>query len=306
MSSAPPPRPQTRPPVRSAVKTAPAGTPRPRQAQATARRSTPAPQRRSLADRFRPRLLPVTIFAAVLLLGTRVVDIWSVLTTGAAFPDVAGVVAETDTGAGAGVAAKPTGTVPATPSPVDSPAKTAPVASKPATGAPTALVPSPQPTPSIQNAGQNMDAAAVPPGFPEGFTPTDMEILQRLRERREELDQRALDLDQREALLQVAEQRIEQKIAELQTIKADIQKLVGQAGEQQQAQVESLVRIYETMKPKEAARIFEKLDNQILIDVLSRMKESKAAAVMAAMEPARAEQVTVLLHERRKLPEVPE
>jgi hypothetical protein len=63
------------------------------------------------------------------------------------------------------------------------------------------------------------------------------------------------------------------------------------------------VKTYETMKAEDAARIFNKLDRTILVDVASRMKPAKIGAVMAAMEPARAQDLTVQLVRRLKLSE---
>ena len=62
------------------------------------------------------------------------------------------------------------------------------------------------------------------------------------------------------------------------------------------------MKIYEAMKPKEAARIVEKLDMPVLLDVVERMKERKASAVLAKMDPAKAKSVTLELAQRRDLP----
>ncbi|HEX3498406.1 MAG TPA: hypothetical protein VHT04_03700, partial [Stellaceae bacterium] len=70
------------------------------------------------------------------------------------------------------------------------------------------------------------------------------------------------------------------------------------------AKIKSLVRIYETMKPKEAARIFEQLDLPVLLDVLEQMKELKTAPILAAMDPAKVKAVTLALAARQPSPEV--
>jgi flagellar motility protein MotE (MotC chaperone) len=60
------------------------------------------------------------------------------------------------------------------------------------------------------------------------------------------------------------------------------------------------VKIFETMKPVEAARIFEQMDMPVLLDIIERMKERNAAPVLAQMHPARAKQVTGELAKRRQ------
>ena len=127
----------------------------------------------------------------------------------------------------------------------------------------------------------------------------DQELLQHFAERRAEIEKRTKEMEQREALLAAAEKRIDQNVAEMEKVRADIQKLMNQGDEKQSTQLESLVKIYETMKPKEAARIFEELDMPVLLGVIQRMKEQKTAPILAAMDPVKAKEVTSALVERR-------
>src|SRR3546814_19626533 len=63
----------------------------------------------------------------------------------------------------------------------------------------------------------------------------------------------------------------------------------------------SLVKIYESMKPKDAARIFEHLDMEVLLEVVERMKERKTAPILAELDPERASTVTLELAKLREL-----
>ncbi len=120
--------------------------------------------------------------------------------------------------------------------------------------------------------------------------------------RREELERRAQEMDRQAAVLEAAEGRIEEKIRELEALQAIIEGLLVKHDEQEEAQLRSLVKIYESMKPKEAARIFEELDMVVLLDVIGRMKERKSAPILAKMNPAKAKAVTLELAQRRELP----
>jgi len=133
---------------------------------------------------------------------------------------------------------------------------------------------------------------------------SQIELLQSLAKRREELDEREQDLIQREGLLKAAEHRIENKISELKVVKGEIEDLITTYNEQEEKEIESLVSIYEKMKPKDAARIFDQLDMDVLLDVLQRMKASKTAPVLAAMDPLRAKEVTTRIAERRSMPTI--
>ncbi len=133
------------------------------------------------------------------------------------------------------------------------------------------------------------------PADPFSMTDEEIDLLQALAERRRELDLRAHELEQREILLRAVEQRIEEKAGGLRA-------LLKQQEDQTEGQYTSLVKIYESMKPKDAARIFEEMDLAVLMPVVERMKERKTAPILAKMSPAKATAITTQLAQRRKAP----
>ncbi len=139
---------------------------------------------------------------------------------------------------------------------------------------------------------------------PSQYSKSEIDILQQLGERRAELERRGRELDMRENLLAAAEKRVEKKIAELKNIEAAVNALIRRQDDQENKRMASLVRIYEKMKPKDAARILERLDLGILVDVAGRMKEAKMAAILADMDPSQAKKLTMELATRRRLPEM--
>ena len=136
------------------------------------------------------------------------------------------------------------------------------------------------------------------------FTRSEIELLQELSRRRKELDGRERAIIQREGLLMAAESRLEVKINELELIKTDIETLITKYNAQEEEKFKGLVLIYEKMKPKDSARIFDQLDIEILLEVFERMKASKSAAILAQMKPARAKEITSRIAERREMPEL--
>jgi flagellar motility protein MotE (MotC chaperone) len=135
------------------------------------------------------------------------------------------------------------------------------------------------------------------------FSPAEMDLLQNLAKRRAEIEQRDTAVQQREAMLKVAEDRVNQKLAELSSLKADIEKLLDLQKKKQDDQVMSLVKIYSGMKPQDAARIFNTLEMPVLLSVVSHMKEQKSAAIIAGMQPDRARELTTRLADLRELPD---
>lgn len=217
------------------------------------------------------RLLPLTIGAAAMVLSLRVFDVWQ--QAGTAFAQNA----------------KPE-TAKTAPEKPDAKAESKPEA-KSEKGEPAAKTAEAAATPT--------KSAEVSTNIPE-YSEAELAVLQGLSSRREELDRRGADLDQREALLKAAEQRIEAKVEELKQLQGAMEALVRKYDDEEDARKKSLVKIFETMKPAEAARIFEQMDLPILLDIIERMKERNAAPVLAQMHPARAKQVTAEIARRRQ------
>ncbi|CAK0777518.1 flagellar protein FlbB [Azospirillaceae bacterium] len=243
---------------------------------------------RKLRARFGFRLLPITIFAAILMLGVRVGDLWQSAIRGGQIPGVASLKAES-------LSTTPPTQIAEASTPNNASSKPAGAQQAKATAKAGAAAAQPPAPITPQNAAL----------APDGIGAIDLAVMQNIAKRREALEQRERDIDQREKLLVVTEKRLDQKVSELQSLRSEIQGLLKVADDRQKAQMESLVKIYETMKPKEAARIFEALDQPILLSVIERMKEVKTAAILAAMDPIKAKEVTSALAERRQLPQLP-
>lgn len=133
---------------------------------------------------------------------------------------------------------------------------------------------------------------------------SQIELLQDLADRRREIEVREREVEQRAGLLAAAEHRIEKKIGELKQVKGEIEVLVKEYEKLEDDQIKNVVKIYETMKPKDAARIFNELDIDVLLQVIQMMKASKTAPVLAKMEPQRAKEITARIAERREMPKV--
>lgn len=156
------------------------------------------------------------------------------------------------------------------------------------------------------------DAEAKPEDWPD---PGDMDpdlaevrtnLLKDLAARRKQLDDREKMLSTREAVMKAAEAEIDQKYRELTELRKQLQGLLDDQSQAEAERLKSLVKIYEGMKPADAARIFNTLDLSILMDVLTRMSERKSAPILAAMEADRARTVTLMMAQQKKLPDLPD
>lgn len=133
------------------------------------------------------------------------------------------------------------------------------------------------------------------------FTAVEVELLQSLAKRRDELDRWEKNIQIKEAALDATQKRIDDKIQQIEGMKKEVSALLAQYNSQEDAKIRSLVKIYENMKPSEAARIFDEIEMPILLLVIDMMAEKKAAPILAAMNPKKAKQLTVELANERKV-----
>lgn len=142
---------------------------------------------------------------------------------------------------------------------------------------------------------------------PRSTSAGERALLERLQVRRQELDARTRELDLRESMLKAAEKKLELQAAveKAEEAKGGQAARPGQppaAGggpaaqrkdEPENARFKNVVAMYEIMKPKDAAKIFDRLDIKVLIEVASQIKPQRMAEIMAQMSPEAAERLTV-------------
>ncbi|MBH0236874.1 MotE family protein [Methylobrevis albus] len=127
-------------------------------------------------------------------------------------------------------------------------------------------------------------------------TPTSEDaLLKRLAERRMELDKREQEIELRARLLEAAESRIGERVEELKALETKI----GVAAEVKKAdevqQLKGLVTMYENMKPKDAARVFDKLGFEVLLPLVEQVNPRKMSAILANMNPEAAGRLTAAI-----------
>lgn len=130
-------------------------------------------------------------------------------------------------------------------------------------------------------------------------------LVKDLAARRAVIETQEKNIATREAVLKAGQDELDQKFQELLELRKQLQGLLNQQSEEEAERLKSLVRIYEGMKPSDAARIFNTLDINVLLDVMTRMSERKSAPILAAMEPDRARMVTIMMAQQKKLPDLP-
>ena len=227
----------------------------------------------------RIKFLPLTIFAATLMLTVKIGDIWDGFDG-----HINGTIQVSE----------------AIAQPAEEDAKPAAKDGQPAAGEKTAE----QAVPAALKDEPQGQISKLITNDPTLLTPAEIDLLQQLAERRQVLESREQEFELRTGLLAAAESRIDKKVEELKVLRETISGLIKTFDAQQDAKLLSLVKIYENMKPKEAAKIFEELQMDTLLEVAERMKERKLAPIMAKMHPEKARDMTVELSRLRQLPTV--
>jgi flagellar motility protein MotE (MotC chaperone) len=151
----------------------------------------------------------------------------------------------------------------------------------------------PPESPKLEVAG-----AAIPLEPGRIASPGERAVLERLQTRRQELDTRNRELEMRESLIKAAEKRLEDKVTELKDTESRVNTAMGTREKMEVQRFKSIVSMYENMKAKDAARIFDRLDMKILVDVSTQINPRKMSDILGQMSSEAAERLTVELANR--------
>ncbi len=153
-------------------------------------------------------------------------------------------------------------------------------------------------------AGAPAAAQCAPPSLADmaGLSQAEVQVLQALQARRETLDQRAEQFQTQDELMTAAERRLDQRLAELRQLETHVNELLGNLDEAQTQRIAGLVDVYQRMRAKDAATVFDGLDDGVLVQVASRMRQANLAEVMGRMDPERARALTQMLADRARPP----
>ncbi len=145
---------------------------------------------------------------------------------------------------------------------------------------------------------ENEDRSLIDDENKVDFSETELQILKRLAKRREVLEVWEKDLSVKENVLSITQGKIDKKILELRTLKTEVESVLKEYEDKEHQKTKSLVKIYESMKPTDAAAIFTELDLTTLLQIVNNMKETKAALIIAKMNPVLAKELTVRFAQR--------
>jgi flagellar motility protein MotE (MotC chaperone) len=137
------------------------------------------------------------------------------------------------------------------------------------------------------------DGQPIPLVGEDGQTLSEAAVLESLGKRRAELQNYEQELVLRSSLVDAAEKKVAERQATLQALEDQISALVDQRTALEAGQFAGIVTLYQNMKPKDAANIFNSLDMEVLLRVAKLMNPRKMSPILAAMDATRAQELTV-------------
>jgi flagellar motility protein MotE (MotC chaperone) len=142
------------------------------------------------------------------------------------------------------------------------------------------------------------DGVVVYPEPSQPVSASERAILERLQSRRQELETRAREIDIRESLLKAAEKRIDSRVEELKAVESRITTATDQKTETDAARFKGIITMYEGMKPKDAAKVFDRLEMSVLFEIASQIAPRKMSDILGLMAPEAAERLTIEMARR--------
>jgi flagellar motility protein MotE (MotC chaperone) len=155
-----------------------------------------------------------------------------------------------------------------------------------------------KPAPAAPEVAKPDGVVVYPPDPGQQVSPSERAILERLQSRRQELEARAREIDIRESLLKSAEKRIESRVEELKAVEARISTATEQKTEADAARFKGIITMYEGMKPKDAAKVFDRLEMSVLFEIASHIAPRKMSDILGLMSTEAAERLTIEMARR--------
>jgi flagellar motility protein MotE (MotC chaperone) len=173
----------------------------------------------------------------------------------------------------------------------------------------TGTVSAPKPAAAAEGAPKEPPGNAAAPNAPApitapvesarpAMTAGERAVLESLQQRRQELETRSRENEVRDSLLKAAEKRIEQRLLELKEMETRLTGAEKKKEEEEASKFKSLVSMYENMKAKDAAKVFDRLDMRILVQVVNAMNPRRMSDILGQMSPEVAERLTVEIANR--------
>lgn len=120
----------------------------------------------------------------------------------------------------------------------------------------------------------------------------EIDHLTKLNDRKKELDAREEELNRQEAELQAQKTELDKRLKDLEDMRGKISSMLEDRVKADDQKVDTLVQMYTNMKAPQAAKVFETMDEDLVVEILGRMKKKNAADIMNLLKPEKAQTIS--------------
>ncbi len=124
------------------------------------------------------------------------------------------------------------------------------------------------------------------------WTPEQLSFFNKLEERKQQLDVREKELQKLEEELQEQKLALEKRLRDLDDLRTKISSRLDEKVKVDQEKVDKLVEFYSNMKPQQAAKVFEDIDEDLAVEILNKMKKKSAADIMNLLKSEKAQKLS--------------
>lgn len=134
---------------------------------------------------------------------------------------------------------------------------------------------------------------------PLQLTATERQVLTRLLDQQQELQDRSQNLDRRETQLKALQEDVQRQIVQLERLQTEIEQSIEAKKAQDVEQLEKAVSFYARMDPVAAAQSIANLDQKTAVNILLLMKDKQASAVLSSMTAERSAELIAEIARKR-------
>jgi len=120
----------------------------------------------------------------------------------------------------------------------------------------------------------------------------EIDHLSKLNDRKKELDEREEELNRMEQELAVQKGELDKRLKDLEDVRRGISTVLEEKVKGDDKKIDTLVQMYSDMKPPQAAKVFETMDEDLAVDILGRMKKKNAADIMNLLKSDKAQSLS--------------
>jgi len=143
---------------------------------------------------------------------------------------------------------------------------------------------------------RSAQAASATKAAPETQPPQNETLAELLQKKDRQLQEKDEELRKKEQELLLLKQEVSTRLAEVtalqQKVAKDLAAIEQREKASRDANVKQLVEVYKGMEPAKAAKLMEKLDEPVAVQIIAGMRGRSAGQILSRMEPERAARIT--------------